>query len=1233
MDGIKEAAGLVEISLDQERDASHGWEKSTEYELSKQTELILKRKLPLPKALFEQYSHLECKSFMGIFPEIHRAWFTVDNRLFLWNYATGSDFYPFEGIDQIITSAAIVEPRPGVFVEDVKYLLAVSTTVEVMLLGVCFSGPSVTSEITLVPTQISVNTDNVSMLMLVGSRGRRLFMAGRDGCLHELTYQGESNSFWSLGSRKARKLNHSKSAFSSLIPSSVRLFFSGDDPLIDLAVDDNRDLLFALSEHGSVSVYDISKPNRAYKIASADAAADAKRYSPSSNVRDRAFLNLSAVPAQSSSTVNLVVVTTLGERLYYHMKTSRTSLRSIRANGFRSTPPLQSEAFRPSVHTSAWIRGALFLADARNGDNDTLIAIFPEKHPSSRRTDYRFKTSFVPVELVAETALETHGGFAKAWAIAEASRPRQNGLKPNESNPPREVIVLTNSSIHLYTRVEPRDHLEELLSSRGTDAELDALFQHYGNKEACAMCISLAADRASESAVNADIIAAATNLFFAKGGEPSFEEFEPEHPRLRPRNAQFDVGRPSTSPPPLKFSSAHDGICLHIARIVSPVWWTHITSSRKPEEYQALNLRTETLLSVREHLVATINFLESSSTMLTSTRSKSQQRTPNRPANSSLQERLYKGLLPRRQTDEALRLEQISISNLKMLAEKTAEALAMMNLLAEHQFHRLAASLTPQILQELVRLRFCELIFSETGSHVCSALLEALFVAYSDQPRVTEVVSEALRERAPSFFGDAEVSLHRGLTLTRKAARATGPEASALASEAVRELKPYAGRIVDLQGVCNDLRTAGALAPMAELTVAAAAAGETTGDAELVDNACKCAFDALEILILAEDKSRDRVKDAMLKILMEQGSDALVDRLFSFLVGLGPLGAEELFKWPSARVEKYLQDRDVQLLWRYFAKHGRNVDAAIVLTSLADSEGSGDLNERVSFLASAVHNAKVASASGGDSRATSVLREVNDKLDVAQVQLRILEELRRKHGDAPDAAQACDELSKRLLDLSTLYNTYARPWELWESELDALRCASYRDDELVKRLWVDIISDALSSNSRSSSPSSLKATMASLGRDFHPSGAVFPVPFIIEVLERHSMERKSLPAWRESKGWVPWTMVEIGVPRRDILAAYGSILEKGNVYQETGWESGSTMYLVTIVADFISEWTTSSMKSDSSRREISSAVNDVSRIASICRGVLRSFSDPTAFDMVKRLDSLEARVEKLARQT
>ena len=32
---------------------------------------------------------LQCRCFMGFFPEINRAWMTVDNQLFIWNYTNG----------------------------------------------------------------------------------------------------------------------------------------------------------------------------------------------------------------------------------------------------------------------------------------------------------------------------------------------------------------------------------------------------------------------------------------------------------------------------------------------------------------------------------------------------------------------------------------------------------------------------------------------------------------------------------------------------------------------------------------------------------------------------------------------------------------------------------------------------------------------------------------------------------------------------------------------------------------------------------------------------------------------------------------------------------------------------------------------------------------------------------------------------------------------------------------
>lgn len=50
---------------------------------------------------------------MGMFPEINRAWLTVDHRLFIWNYLNPNDFNSFDDLDQIIISVALAKPKMG----------------------------------------------------------------------------------------------------------------------------------------------------------------------------------------------------------------------------------------------------------------------------------------------------------------------------------------------------------------------------------------------------------------------------------------------------------------------------------------------------------------------------------------------------------------------------------------------------------------------------------------------------------------------------------------------------------------------------------------------------------------------------------------------------------------------------------------------------------------------------------------------------------------------------------------------------------------------------------------------------------------------------------------------------------------------------------------------------------------------------------------------------------------
>ena len=53
--------------------------------------------LALKQAASEQ---LEYHMFMGLFPQIHRAWMTIDHMLFLWDYTDPrGSFYQYDGLD------------------------------------------------------------------------------------------------------------------------------------------------------------------------------------------------------------------------------------------------------------------------------------------------------------------------------------------------------------------------------------------------------------------------------------------------------------------------------------------------------------------------------------------------------------------------------------------------------------------------------------------------------------------------------------------------------------------------------------------------------------------------------------------------------------------------------------------------------------------------------------------------------------------------------------------------------------------------------------------------------------------------------------------------------------------------------------------------------------------------------------------------------------------------------
>ena len=174
----------------------------------------------------------------------------------------------------------MITPKPDVFVEDVQHVLILATPVEIILLAVVFEE---NREISLIPSlfyflffffmnfdiyyliiaHLAIPSDKISMLKVVGTYYGRIFLCGKDGNLYELGYQ--SNNGWFR--KNCWKTCHTQSMVSSYVPSFLKLV--GDDPLIDAIVDHQRNLLYTLSAHSCIQVFDLGSDGQGFTLVGA----------------------------------------------------------------------------------------------------------------------------------------------------------------------------------------------------------------------------------------------------------------------------------------------------------------------------------------------------------------------------------------------------------------------------------------------------------------------------------------------------------------------------------------------------------------------------------------------------------------------------------------------------------------------------------------------------------------------------------------------------------------------------------------------------------------------------------------------------------------------------------------------------------------------------------------------------------------------------------------------------
>ncbi|RWS09239.1 nuclear pore complex protein nup155-like protein [Dinothrombium tinctorium] len=857
-DLLKATAGYPTISGLQEIDYPNLSDYQSTFRSLSQLNIV--STIPLPPAVTEQLSYMQQNCEMGLLPEIGRAWLTVDSNIYLWAYDNATDIAYYDGLTETIFAVGLIKPKPGVFKDHIKYILCLTTTVEILLLGVTFTDSSEDiNDLVILPEPISsLASDNIILNVIASTEKGRIFLGGKDGCLYEITYQTADGWF----SRKCKKINHSSSALSFLIPSFFT--FGEEDPIVQIEIDNSRHILYTRSEKGTIEVFDLGEDgNSIYKVAAKSLNSIVQQASYVARTIDannfKPIVHLSAIEESESLYINLIAVTENGIRLYFSTTNmTRPDARPTFLNLVHiRLPPGYSASSSVQrinrVHKAHCKRGYSIMVANQTDVKDVLWSL--SNDPFAYESQLMELYTVVPLTgKVWKLAEEVKPQLVKQLtAVALGYNNKPIALEPpvivtEEVEEPRKFIFLSSQGIHIGTKPRPVDHLKQLLiDNQGFDNEaVKGFFKLYKEPQACTIALTLACKTLSPQ--EKQIGEWATLAFFRYGSEPQLTyqlqppysspsggaqmstpvtgAFQPsftgvaspiEHPKSGSAFTLQTPPNPMEQQQPqeqaIQFSNKHTGLYLYFSRIVRPIWSYHVVKSEiantvdGPRECllssipaPEVNIYIEKLSNLKEFLERNVQFSPNVDNSYNFSFSQIN-------ATPSLNAQAY---------------ERNSLNNLLQLISRCLEVLGLWRLLFDHQFHTIAALLATEFQLQLKSLTFRDLIIG--GQDICARLASALVQKYIEDFTTTDAISRRLNEACPSIFKQENAIHAKAHEMIVKAKELTSDEdRQIIISEALSLFKRIGARI-NLKQACDLLESVFAYKEIVELCLHTAAA-------------------------------------------------------------------------------------------------------------------------------------------------------------------------------------------------------------------------------------------------------------------------------------------------------------------------------------------------------------------------------------------------------------------------
>ncbi|KZF25382.1 non-repetitive nucleoporin [Xylona heveae TC161] len=754
-----------------------------------------------------------------------------------------------------------------------------------------------------------------------------------------------------------------------------------------------------------------------------------------------------------------------------------------------------------------------------------------------------------------------------------------NELAVQFDEPVPEIAILTNTGIHTIRRRRLVDIFAATIryggGDEGLEGELKKFIRMYGRGEtiatalavACGQGLDISSDARVSNITEPEVLEYARKAFIEFGGKPILNE-----------NSVLDQAVPAIDN--VRPSPRHEGLALYISRLVRSIWKAPIMKEAttptggftvKPtislSKVQGIQ---RDLTQVQEFLSSNRSFIDG----LAGPEALGQART--------------------KQEEISLQAEHRALHSLVVLISDIIEGISFVLVLFDERVEEIVLSLADSARQQVRQMTYEGLFSTSAGKDLAKELVKAIVNRNIASGSNVDTVAEALRRRCGSFCSADDVVIFKAQEQQKKASEAGANTETGrnLLNESLRLFTQVAASLSmeHLQSAVQQFTAmdfyAGAIQLVLDVAQEAdrgnrALAWIADGRPELDPR--KAAFDArkgcynlIHQIIAAVDKASSQAPEMIdghytltakrrneaYTVINNSTDEVFQTDLYDWYFSEG--WTERLLEVQSPFIITYLQRKspdDVKhadLLWKYFARVDRLYDAATVQVQLAKSGFALDLAARIEYLSRAKANASTYTTGIGRQSRQSLLHEVSDLLDVANIQDDILQRLKGDARVSPERRpEILKDLNGQVLGLTDLYNVYADQAGYHDICLLIYQAADHRNPADIISTWQNLVTATHQNTVEQGDAQPYEAVaecVRRLGLRLNLSDSTFPISDLLPMLEKYAFEfqRGVGPS-----SWIVDSFLDLKVPYETLF----SVLEGMFYNDEAPFQGRNRRYI------------------------------------------------------------------------